>query len=144
VHFDWIIVSLPKIDSCSWMWTEGVHMDGQVKSMKGNVKWVLILGVKRLSLSLSLSLSFSAENECRCEDSCVCTVLLHGIGCFPSFLKPVLCTVLIEKGQATHCKKIYSTIFFSSECQWELMFTMQALEAKTTAILRKQTHVLLV
>ncbi len=31
-------------------------MDGQVKSMKGNVKWVLILGVKRVSLSLSPSL----------------------------------------------------------------------------------------
>jgi hypothetical protein len=72
-------------------------MDGQVKSMKGNVKWVLILGVKRVSLSLSPSLQkMSAENECRCEDSCVCTVLLHGIGCFPSFLKPVLCTVLTE------------------------------------------------
>jgi hypothetical protein len=41
-------------------------MDGQVKSMKGNVKWVLILGSQK-SLSPSLQ-KLSAENECRCED----------------------------------------------------------------------------
>lgn len=100
-----IIIALPKIGRCSWMWTEGVHMDGPGEGpWRGNVKWVLILGGSKESLSLSLS--FTCRKWVRVQKMsadvrglvvCVQSVCVTMALVVPIISKACcLCTVVIE------------------------------------------------